>query len=39
MPIAIVFLSDEHTPAVSNVHGQPLAPTPDLERLAARGTA
>ena len=38
MPNAIIFMSDEHTPAVSNVHGHPLAPTPNLERLAARGT-
>ncbi len=34
----VVVMSDEHNPRVSSVHGHPMVHTPNLDRLAARGT-
>ncbi|MCC6489660.1 MAG: sulfatase-like hydrolase/transferase [Candidatus Hydrogenedentes bacterium] len=34
----VLLMSDEHNPKVSSIHGHPLVRTPNLERLAARGT-
>jgi choline-sulfatase len=34
----VLFMSDEHNPFVSSVHGHPMVQTPNLDRLAARGT-
>ncbi len=38
MPNVLIFMSDEHNPLVSSVYGHPLVQTPNMERLAARGT-
>lgn len=34
----LVIMSDEHNPAMLGCHGHPLVQTPNLDRLAARGT-
>ena len=34
----IVILSDEHNPKVAGYAGHPIVKTPNLDRLAARGT-
>ena len=38
MPNTIVLMSDEHNPRFSSVYGHPFVQTPNMERLAARGT-
>ncbi|NUM52231.1 MAG: sulfatase-like hydrolase/transferase [Candidatus Hydrogenedentes bacterium] len=35
---AVVFMCDEHNPHISSVYGHPIVQTPNLDRLAARGT-
>ena len=34
----LVIMSDEHNPKVTGYEGHPVAETPNLDRLAARGT-
>lgn len=34
----VLFMSDEHNPRISSIHGHPMVQTPNLERLAAQGT-
>jgi choline-sulfatase len=36
-PNLLYILSDQHTQKVAGCYGDPLAPTPNLDRLAARG--
>ena len=36
-PNLLYILSDQHTQKISGCYGDPLAPTPNLDRLAARG--
>ena len=37
-PNILLIMSDEHAPHFSGMHGHPLVRTPNLDRLAARGT-
>ncbi|HDP35743.1 MAG TPA: hypothetical protein ENN29_11620 [Candidatus Hydrogenedentes bacterium] len=34
----VILMSDEHNPKFTSLHGHPLLETPNLERLASRGT-
>lgn len=34
----VLFMSDEHNPRIASVYGHPIVQTPNLDRLAARGT-
>lgn len=38
MTNVVLFMSDQHNPRYSSIHGHPVVRTPHLERLAARGT-
>lgn len=38
MPNVVLLMADEHTPFVSSVYAHPLARTPNMQRLAQRGT-
>ena len=38
MPNALLFMSDEHNPLYSSVYGHGAVQTPNMERLAERGT-
>ena len=38
MPNVLLIMSDEHNPFVSSVHGHQAVRTPNMERLAGRGT-
>jgi len=38
MPNVLIFMSDEHNPRYSSVHGHPVVQTPNLARLAREGT-
>jgi choline-sulfatase len=38
MPNVLIFMSDEHNPRYSSVHGHPVVQTPNMARLAQEGT-
>ncbi|MFC7620860.1 sulfatase-like hydrolase/transferase [Microlunatus sp. GCM10028923] len=38
MPNVVLFMSDEHSPRYSSTYGHPFVETPQLDRLARRGT-
>ena len=38
MPNTLLLISDEHNPFYSSVYGHPTVQTPNMQRLAERGT-